>query len=81
MGWTSTADQVETVTRQLYFSSKEEAIAWAKKSGIEFEIEEPAVVPKNRPKRFPGYGANFDVNRLKGGKPMGGLRSEQANKK
>lgn len=77
IGWTSTADHIETVTRQMYFPTKEAAIAWAEKSGMDYEIEEPAEVVKSRPKRFPGYGSNFDVQRLKGGKPVGGLRSER----
>jgi NADH dehydrogenase (ubiquinone) Fe-S protein 4 len=29
IGWTSTADPLENVARQLYFQSKEEAIAFA----------------------------------------------------
>lgn len=29
MGWTSTADPLENVGRQLYFSSKEEAVTYA----------------------------------------------------
>lgn len=29
IGWTSTADPLENVARQLYFSSKEEAVAFA----------------------------------------------------
>ncbi len=81
MGWTSTGDHLETVTRQLYFRTKEAAIAFAEKSGMAFEVVEPAVVPRGRPKRFPGYGSNYDVNRLAGGKPIGGLRSEQTGVK
>ena len=81
MGWTSTADQSETVSRQMYFTTKEAAIAFVEKSGMQYEIVEPALVPKYRPKRVPGYGSNFDVNRLPGGTPIGGLRSEQMQKK
>lgn len=77
LGWTSTADAVETMTRQLQFFTKEEAIAYCTKNGIAYEVEEAVVVNKKRPKRFQGYGANFDVKRLKGGTPIGGLRSEQ----
>jgi len=80
IGWTSTADHMETVSRQLYFPTKEAAIAFAEKSGLIYEVEEPAVVPTYRPKRFPGYGSNFDHNRLAGGKPIGGLRSELGKK-
>lgn len=81
MGWTSTSDQLETVSRQLYFKTKEAAIAFVEKSGLTYEVVHPAEVPKYRPRRFPGYGSNFDVNRLQGGKPEGGLRSEQQGKK
>ncbi len=81
MGWTSTADTLETVSRQLYFKTKEAAIAFVEKNGMDYEVVEPAEVPKYRPKRFPGYGSNFDVNRLPGGKPIGGLRSELIEKK
>lgn len=77
LGWTSTADAVETMTRQLQFFTKEDAIAYCTKNGIAYEVEEPVVVNKKRPKRFQGYGANFDVKRLKGGTPIGGLRSER----
>jgi NADH dehydrogenase (ubiquinone) Fe-S protein 4 len=78
LGWTSTADAVETMTRQLQFFTKEDAIAYCTKNGIAYEVEEAVVVNKKRPKRFQGYGANFDVKRLKGGTPIGGLRSEQS---
>jgi hypothetical protein len=80
MGWTSTADTSETVTRQMYFSTKDAAIAFAEKNGLEYKVVEPAEVPTYRPKRYPGYGSNFDVNRLPGGTPKGGLRSEQGKK-
>jgi len=81
MGWTSTADHLETVSRQMYFPSKEAAVAFAEKNSLDYEIEEPAIVPRHRPKRYPGYGANFDHNRLPGGKPIGGLRSELGKNK
>lgn len=77
LGWTSTADAVETMTRQLTFFTKDAAVAYCEKNGIAYEVEEAVIVNKTRPKRFQGYGANFDVKRLKGGKPIGGLRSER----
>lgn len=77
-GWTSTADPLETTLRQLTFFSAEEAAAYCDKMGYKYEIEAPVVVNKSvRPKRFQGYGSNFDVQRLKGGVPIGGLRSER----
>ncbi|PSC73174.1 NADH dehydrogenase [ubiquinone] iron-sulfur mitochondrial [Micractinium conductrix] len=75
MGWTSTADPLENVGRQLYFSSKEEAVTYAEKNGWEYEIEEYHNANKARPKRYIGYGDNFSVKRK--GLPTGGLRSEQ----
>ena len=81
MGWTSTGDHRETVMRQLQFPTKESAMAFADKMGLEYEVIEKDPPPKNRPKRFPGYGANFDVSRLPGGRPIGGLRSEQQTSK
>ncbi len=80
-GWTSTADPLETTLRQLTFFSAEAAAAYCDKMGYKYEIEAPVAVNKSvRPKRFQGYGANFDVKRLKGGAPIGGLRSEQGTK-
>lgn len=81
-GWTSTADPLETTLRQLTFFSAKEAAAYCDKMGYKYEIEAPVAVNKSvRPKRFQGYGANFDVKRLKGGVPIGGLRSEQGPKR
>mmetsp|Transcript_8112 Transcript_8112/g.16286 ORF Transcript_8112/g.16286 Transcript_8112/m.16286 type:complete len:180 (+) Transcript_8112:53-592(+) len=77
LGWTSTADAIETVTRQLQFYTKEDAIAYCDKNGIEYVVEEATPVKKTRPKRFQGYGNNFEVKRLPGGTPIGGLRSER----
>lgn len=74
MGWTSTADHIETVSRKLQFTSKDAAIAWCEKMGMRYEIAEPGVITSKRPKRFNGYGSNFDVARK--GTPVGGLRSE-----
>ena len=82
MGWTSTGDPLETMSRQMYFSTKEDAIAFCEKSGMKVEkVVDPPPMPKYRPKRFPGYGSNYDVNRLAGGTPIGGLRSELPTKK
>jgi hypothetical protein len=40
MGWTSSRDMRSQV--KLYFSTKEEAIAYAERSGIPFRVMEPA---------------------------------------
>ena len=81
MGWTSTADHSETMMRRLRFPTKEAAVAYAEKMGLDYEVSQRELATKDRPKRFPGYGANFDVRRLPGGKPIGGLRSELAAEK
>jgi hypothetical protein len=79
IGWTSTADTEETMSRALYFESKEAAVAHAEKAGWEYEVIEHAPAVRGvegRPKRFVGYGDNYSFKR--GGVPTGGLRSEQA---
>eukprot|EP00887_Chlorella_sp_A99_P003626 scaffold7.g3626.t1 len=69
MGWTSTADALEN----------EAAIAFAEKNGWSFEVEEPHLRSRARPRRYLGYGDNFSVKRK--GLPQGGLRSELAGGK
>lgn len=78
IGWTSTADPLDNVARQLYFPSKEDAIAFAEKQGWDYEVAEYHNPTTQRPKRFVGYGDNFSVKRK--GLPAGGLRSEQGKK-
>lgn len=59
-GWNSTADPLENVGRtQLYFYTKEQAVAYAQKAGWEVEVVEPNVRRKDRQRRFNGYGDNF----------------------
>jgi NADH dehydrogenase (ubiquinone) Fe-S protein 4 len=74
MGWTSTADPMENVHRQLYFDSKEAAVAFAEKNGWKYDVEDVVPRDNSRPKRFIGYGDNYSVKRK--GVPKGGLRSE-----
>ncbi|MEM7446495.1 MAG: ETC complex I subunit [Pseudomonadota bacterium] len=53
MGWISSGDTLNQI--RLRFETKEEAIAYAKRKGIDYEVEEPHqrhVVPRN-------YGDNF----------------------
>eukprot|EP00891_Asterochloris_glomerata_P006193 jgi/Astpho2/6193/Aster-x1353 len=77
IGWTSTADPVDTVARSgLEFGSREAAIAFADKHGWEYEVREPTMKRTDRTKRFAGYGDNYSVKRA--GYPIGGLPSEQA---
>lgn len=64
MGWTSTADPLECVARSaLAFYTKEEAIAFCKKHGWEYEIWELNERKIDRQKRFAGYGDNFSTKR------------------
>lgn len=78
MGWTSTSDPLENVSRQLYFPTKEEAIAFAEKNGWDYQVQEYKTPIKTRPKRYIGYGDNFSVKRK--GIPTGGLRGEHQGK-
>jgi NADH dehydrogenase (ubiquinone) Fe-S protein 4 len=63
IGWTSTGDALENVGRPLYFSSKEAAVRFAERNGWGYEVEEPQIRSRARPKRFGGYGDNFSVTR------------------
>lgn len=57
MGWTSSTDTRSQL--KLKFSTRDEAIAYAQREGIEFTVIEP-----REPKRIiKSYAANFDVNR------------------
>ncbi len=60
MGYTSARD-----TRQqldLTFDSKEEAISYAKRNGIDYQVTEP----KERKRRIVTYSENFATNRVEG---------------
>lgn len=58
MGWTSSSDMTQEVT--LTFATKEEALAFAKKNGIEAQVLEP----KKRTIRIKSYADNFKANRV-----------------
>ncbi len=49
MGWTGSADTREQV--HMKFDSKDEAVAFAKKNGLAFRVEEPKT-PRIRPKNY-----------------------------
>lgn len=74
IGWTSTGDALENAGRPLYFSSKEAAVRFAERNGWGYEVEEPQIRSRARPKRFGGYGDNFSVTR-KASQGAGSLRS------
>ncbi len=58
MGWTSSGDMNQQVT--LRFDTREEAIAYAEKYGIDFQLFEPSE-PKNSLK---AYADNFKADRI-----------------
>ena len=57
MGWTSSGDMLQQV--RLEFETKDEAVAYATKRGIEFDLFEPHT-PVARPK---AYADNFRFDR------------------
>ncbi len=57
MGWTSSGDMRQQI--KVTFESREEAIAYARREGIEFELHEP----KARKKRPKAYADNFSFTR------------------
>ena len=58
MGWTSSGDTRQQV--QLWFDSKEEAIAYATREGIAYRVEEP----QEAKRRTISYADNFKFNRV-----------------
>jgi NADH dehydrogenase (ubiquinone) Fe-S protein 4 len=67
------------MARQLYFDSKDAAVAFAEKNGLEYEVQEHNERSLARPKLYQGYGDNYSFK--KKGLPQGGLRSEQQRSK
>ena len=59
MGWTSTSDTSEQTRPTLTFHNAEEAAAFARKMGWDYQIEVPNVRRSDRSKRFAGYGDNY----------------------
>ncbi len=58
MGWTSSGDTKQQVN--LWFDTKEEAIAYAEREGIAYRVEEPQEVKR----RTLSYSDNFKFNRV-----------------
>ena len=57
MGWTSSSDMKQQL--RLYFATKEDAIAYAEKNGIDYTVE-----PEHRPsRRRIAYADNFRFDR------------------
>ncbi len=57
MGWTGSGDTRRQL--RISFDTKEEAIAYAEKNGIAYDLEEP----KERKLRLKAYADNFRVDR------------------
>ena len=58
MGWTSSGDMKAQV--RLNFASKDEAVAYAERNGLDYRVEEPKVAAK----RVLSYSDNFRTNRV-----------------
>ena len=58
MGWTSSGDTRQQV--RLWFDTKEEAIAYARREGIAYRVEEP----QDTKRRLMAYSDNFKFNRV-----------------
>ena len=57
MGWNSSLDTKSQI--KVFFTTKEQAIKWAKKNNYQYFVEDPKrrkIKPKN-------YASNFDMNR------------------
>lgn len=60
MGWTGSTDTTQQV--KLYFETKEEAVAYAEKNMLDFEVIEPGAKMKViKPK---SYASNFAFNKV-----------------
>ena len=58
MGWTSTSDAAAQI--RLWFATKEEAIAYAERHGIAYQVSEPNELARRRM----SYSDNFAFNRV-----------------
>ncbi|MGH6852837.1 MAG: ETC complex I subunit [Methylocella sp.] len=58
MGWTSSGDMKSQV--RLNFATKEEAIAYARKNGLSYQVEDS----KPAPRKILSYSDNFKTTRL-----------------
>ena len=58
MGWTSSADTRRQL--RLWFETKDDAIAYAERQGLTYEVEEP----KERVVRAKSYADNFRFDRI-----------------
>ena len=58
MGWTSSADTRQQL--RMYFDSKEEAVAFAERNGLDYRVVEP----KARRPRKKSYAENFRFDKV-----------------
>ncbi len=58
MGWTSSSDMNSQI--RLYFASKEEAVAYCERKGVEYRVIEP----KERTPKTVSYSDNFKFGRI-----------------
>ncbi|NFV80215.1 ETC complex I subunit [Magnetospirillum aberrantis] len=63
MGWLGSSDMTQQI--RLKFASKEEAVAYATRKGLEFEVIEPATKKPVPPKN---YSDNFRFDKLEFGR-------------
>lgn len=61
MGWSSSGDMRSQI--RMRFSSREEAVSYAERNGIPYQVSGE---PKARPVRKKSYGDNFRFGRKKG---------------
>jgi len=60
MGWTSSGDMRQQI--RLKFATKEEAIAYAERTGLAYRVEEPK--PNLAARRGASYSDNFKTSRI-----------------
>ena len=57
MGWSSTSDMRRQI--HLNFESKDDAVSYAQRHGIAFQVREA----RETPRKIKSYASNFDANR------------------
>ncbi len=60
MGWTSSSDMNAQI--RLTFDSKDEAVAYAKRNGVLYRVDEPK--PATASRRIASYSDNFKTSRI-----------------
>jgi len=60
MGWTSSSDMKAQI--RLSFATRDEAVAYAERNGLAYQVSEPAEASKTR--RLVSYSDNFKTTRI-----------------